>query len=879
MGARRDGGRRRHATAGALAQAFSVLVDRVDVRQRVLHGSRERGEDGVGRIREAIVDPQAVATHQSRPSQVGEMARGLRLRNLEALVNVADTHFAAQQQSEDTQPGAILDHCMWTAVVAVLIAAAQFGQSSSGELRIAVRDSSGLPVQCPVTLTSEANEVSQQLETATDGRSIAKRLPFGRYRIAISQPGFASYEALVDINSALPKEYPVTLTPAPLQAQVTVRAEDTLLDTHQSSAVNRVGAETLQQRITTLPGRALADVVNTEPGWLLEANGILHPRGSEYQVQYVVDGLPITDNRSPSFAPELDADAIHSMSILTGGYPAEYGRKLGGVIEVVTTANPRHGWHGSAVASAGSFATAHAGGNAQYGWSRTLLGISGSAAQTNRYLDPPVEENFTNTGTGANTAIQFERELSDTDRIGAVVRHGQSRFLVPNERVQEEVGQRQERRSRDTTAQFSYQRVFSSAVVAEVRTMVRSVRADLSSNEFSTPIAAFQDRGFRETYVKGTVAGHAGSHEWKAGLDADFGSLREAFSYSITDPTDFDPSVPPEFSFADRGNDREQAAFVQDHVRLGAWTFNAGLRWDHYRLRVGQQAVSPRLGVAWSWPRADLVLRASYDRTFQTPAIENLLLASSPTLERLNDDVVRLPVRPSFGHFFEAGVSKRLFSVARVDVTQYSRRMDDFADDNVLLNTGVSFPIAFDRAEIRGTEIKLEVPRWRSWSGFVTYSHMHGTGFLPITGGLLLGDEAESALTSPESFPISQDQRHTLRGRVAYQLSRRAWVAMAASYGSGLPVEFDGNASQALAQYGPRIVGQVDFDEGRVRPAASIDAAFSALLFKTDRQQLRVQANVVNLTGRLNVINFAGLFSGTALAAPRSFGIRLQFDF
>src|SRR5262249_18570996 len=243
---------------------------------------------------------------------------------------------------------------MGTSVVALLIAAAQFGQSSMGELRVSVHDSSGLPVQCHLTLVSEANDLSQQLDTAPDGLSVAKRLTFGRYRIGIQQPGFASYEALVEINSAVPKEYSVTLTPAAVQAQVTVRAGDTLLDTHHASAVNRVGAETLQERITTLPGRSLSDVVNTQPGWLLEANGILHPRGSEYQVQYVVDGLPITDNRSPSFAPELDADDVHSMIILTGGYPAEYGRKLGGVIEVVTAANPRQGLHGSATASAGS---------------------------------------------------------------------------------------------------------------------------------------------------------------------------------------------------------------------------------------------------------------------------------------------------------------------------------------------------------------------------------------------------------------------------------------------------------------------------------------------------------------------------------------------
>src|SRR5262245_23371782 len=656
---------------------------------------------------------------------------------------------------------------MWTFAIALFVAMGQFGQSATGELRIVVRGSGGLAVRCRVTLVSGANDVSQQLDTDTDGRSVAKRLPFGRYRLAINQPGFAQYDGPVEIDSALPRQVGITLTPAPIQAQVTVRADDTLLDPHQTSAINRVGAETLQQRITTLPGRSLADVVNTEPGWLLEANGILHPRGSEYQVQYVVDGLPVTDNRSPSFAPELDADEVHSMSILTGGYPAEYGRKLGGVIEVVTAANPRAGVHGSAGASVGSFATASGGGAVQYGWSRTLMGISGSAAHTDRYLDPPVEENFTNTGTGSSVALQFEREFSDTDRLGVVIRHGQSSFLVPNERVQEDAGQRQDRNSHDTTGVFSYQRVVSASVVADVRAMVRSVGAGLSSNVASTPIAAFQDRGFSETYVKGTVAGHVGPHEWKAGVDANFGSVREAFSYALTDPSRFDPSTPPTFSFSGQGTDREQAAFVQDRLRLGAWTINAGLRWDHYSLLVREQAVSPRLGVAWAWPRADLVFRASYDRAFQTPAIETLLLASSPTLDSLDATVVRLPVRPSLGHFFEAGLSKRLLSVARVDLTQYVRRMNTFADDDLLLNTGVSFPIAFDRAEIHGTELKLDIPRWGAWSEFPTTSNSPGTESPPPPVGLRLVNTAAPPLTPTPPSPFPKNHRITTPERFA----------------------------------------------------------------------------------------------------------------
>src|SRR6266404_16489 len=62
-------------------------------------------------------------------------------------------------------------------------------------------------------------------------------------------------------------------------------------------------------------GRSFIDLVNQQPGWLLEANGVLHPRGSEYQVQYVVDGIPLYDNRSPAFAQSLGADEFESMTV------------------------------------------------------------------------------------------------------------------------------------------------------------------------------------------------------------------------------------------------------------------------------------------------------------------------------------------------------------------------------------------------------------------------------------------------------------------------------------------------------------------------------------------------------------------------------------
>ncbi len=765
-------------------------------------------------------------------------------------------------------------------VVALLLAVGQFGQSSTGELRVTVTDSSGLPLPGSVEVVSAANEFHQRIETDAAGVVIVRRLPFGSYRVAVARDGFASVSRLVEIRSALPAEYHVTMSLATVQAQITVSADNTLLDSHEATSVHRIGAETLERRTTALSGRALPDIVNTQPGWLLEANGILHPRGSEYQTQYVVDGLPMTDNRSPVFAPEFGADDAHAMTIRTGGYPAEYGRKLGGVIEIVTAPDARRGFGGSVSASLGSFHTGSGAAVVEHGGEKSTLSVTVASAGTDRYLDPPVEENYTNHGLTTNGSLRYERDLSASSRFGVILRHGNARFLVPNEHMQQDAGQRQDRSSAETAAQFSAQRMFSPNLVGDVRAMVRDVSAQFWSNTASTPIVASQNRGFREFYVKGAVSAHAGAHELKAGADVSLGHVREDFSYRITDPRAFDDPTPGVFSLAGRHADQEQALFIQDQMRMGVWTVNAGLRWDRYALAVRDNAFSPRLAAAWSWPAADMVLRASYDRAFQTPAIENLLIASSDSVEQLGSHVVRLPVPPSRGDFYEAGLSKALAGHMRLDVALFKRRMTDVADDDLLLNTGVSFPIAFHRAEINGAEIKLELQRWKGLSGSIGYSHLHGVGELPVTGGLFVGEEATTRLASTERFPVTQDQRHTLRGRAGYQFSSSGWIALAGSYGSGLPFEdFDDTPEEAVEQFGQRVVDRVNFETRRVRPSASLDASAGIVLTKSPKRALRLQAEVRNLTNRLDVINFAGLFSGTALAAPRSVAIRLRADF
>jgi TonB-dependent receptor-like protein/carboxypeptidase family protein len=754
------------------------------------------------------------------------------------------------------------------------------GQLASGELRLVVTDASGLPVRAMGTLASDASQTTRAFDTDAAGRFVFDRLPAGIYFLTVTSAGFATRTETIDVRGGAPRELHVTLSIAPLTASVTVTPPATLVDPHDVGVVYNVGSQQAREQQSLVPGRELLDLVNLQPGWLMESNGVLHPRGSEYQTLVVVDGVPMDDNRSPAFAPELPDGAVEAVSVITGTFPAEYGRKLGGVVDVTTGRDIREGLHVSLESGVGSFAAETLFGSAAYGRRRQSLTVNAGASRTDRYLDAPTEANAANHGRLASVGVAFDDQATDRDRIRLAWRQSDAAFQAPNDVIQEAAGQRQDRHSREQAAQAAWSRVVSSQAMLEVRGAFADLAADFASNAASTPIVVAQQRGFRRGYAKASLAAHAGRHELKVGGDVARAPVHEALQYDITDRSFFGPATPSTFAFAERGVETDAALFAQDAFRFGGVTASAGLRWDRYSLLVHDTAFSPRLAVAWASPDAAVVLRASFDRAFQTPAIENLLLASSPAVDRLNRRVLRLPVPTSRGNFLEGGISAAIARTARLDATLYRRGFSDFADDDVFMNTGVSFPIAFRAAAIRGADVKLSVPSWHRLSGFAGYSYLIGRAELPVTGGLFLGSEAITVLQE-DRVPITQDQRHTARARARYQIAPRAWTAVVVRYGSGLPVQLDDDdtADDLVAHYGRAVVDRVDFDERRVRPTLSIDVGVGVELWRRERRRIDLRGEIVNATNRLNVVNFAGIFSGTAIAPPRAATVRARVEF
>jgi hypothetical protein len=788
-----------------------------------------------------------------------------------------------------------------------LISMPLFSQSNSGELRLKVTDPSGRGVKTTVQIVSSGNQYRNALATNDQGDLDVQRLPYGIYQLQIERTGFAAKSQTVEVRSSLPTGLKIQLQLSPVNETVNVNASDTLIDPDDAGSVNQIGTEFIQSRLGSIPGRDLQDLVNTQPGWLYEGNAVLHPRGSEYQTQFVVDGIPLTDNRSPSFGPEIEGDDVQSMSIYTAGIPAEYGRKMGGVVEVNTQQDSDPGFHGQVSLFGGSFDSAGAFAKAQYTWGKNTLGASCDGSRTDHYLNPVVPQNYSNTGTIGDFSIDYRRELSASDRLSVSVRHEVARYDIPNELMQQAAGQRQNADNMETMGIASFQHTFSGNALAEMHGMVRDNSNDFYSNPASIPVYVEQHNAFREGYFRGSFTYSHGRQELKAGVETDNMFLHENTCYTVTQDNDDSDAIParsgspyamdsgifgascaavadddnPAFIFQGQRPDLEQAGFIQDLIRLHNWTISAGLRWDHYQLVLNDQSLQPRFSISRYFSSANTVLHFSYDRVFQTPSFENILLSSSTQVESIDPtDFLRLPVKPSKGDYYEGGLSTLFGRHLKLDANYFRRFVNDYADDDQIDSTSISFPISFRKSIIYGAEGKITVPEWRRFSGFASYSYEVGNVWNPVTGGLFLGDDADAAASALTGhFPDSQDQRHTVRGRTRYQVTPRLWVAGGVQYDTGLPFDFDGDQSEALAQYGSQIIDRINFDRGRILPSFQVNASAGADLYRSDRVNMRIQADGQNLTDVLDVIDFGGLFSGNAIGPSRSFSLRLATYF
>jgi outer membrane receptor protein involved in Fe transport len=793
-------------------------------------------------------------------------------------------------------------------VLAIILLAVPLvlGQARIGTIQGTVKDPTGALVpKAKITVTQPVTGYKQTTESDEQGAFKLVNVPFNTYKLRAEAPGFQPTEQTVDLESSIPLTQDFSLSLEETTAAITVTTGgEAMLETDRTSSDTDISQTILERPLGAAPSRAIESIVASTPGFVTDDNGRMHPRGSESQVQYVVDGVPVTDNLSAIFSTSLDARTLRTVEVLTGGIPAEFGDKLAGVINVNTRSGLEGPTQGGISFSGGSFSTGEVAADfsthtQKFGF---LTNLSTSTSQ--RYLDPPTLDNFHNFGRTGKAFFRLDYQFDPTNSLKSVFTFGGSNFQVPNKGFQELSGQHQRQQLRDNSQNITYQHIFSPNTVAQFSFFHRQGNAKLLSTPAATPVVADQDRTLQNYGGLASLSLTRGSHNIKVGGQVTITPIDEHFSFYPTVPfndlvdedgntvpnpvNSFDALHPFVFDTSETG--RTLSGYIQDRFTVFKnLTLDLGLRYDHYKLLVSDQALSPRLAVAYYIPKTKTTLRASYNRLFQPPPAENLLLANSAEAAAISPIAVLQgfttvePILPDKQHAFEAGAQQLLSNYFRLNLTVYQKRIKNFSDKDQFFETGVIFPIAISEGRVTGEELRLESTEIKGFRTFVSYANARAFGVTPINGGLFLGEDPSDLLVAGLKFANDHDQRNEVHFQVNYNHHPSGLYAIFnGRYDSGVPTDVEPGTTPAdfvASGFDPRLYNEIDFQRGRVRPRTILDLSVGADLLRNERVSMNIQFDIQNITNELFLYNFESVFSGTHVGFPRLFSGRLSLRF
>ena len=221
---------------------------------------------------------------------------------------------------------------------ALAIAAPGFG-ATTGTLFGIVSDADGKPLPgVTVTLASPALQGSRVVTTNAAGEYKAPLLPPGSYRAEFSLAGFESLSR-EDIVVSLEQttRVNVTLSLTKVSESVTVSADKVVVDPTRTGIQQNFQEDYLKYASVGQAGRQYQSVMSQAAGVYDGGSGNPNVLGANLgQNVFLIDNLNTTDAVTHTFTANIGFDAIQEVAVQTGGYEAEFGKAVGGIMNVIT---------------------------------------------------------------------------------------------------------------------------------------------------------------------------------------------------------------------------------------------------------------------------------------------------------------------------------------------------------------------------------------------------------------------------------------------------------------------------------------------------------------------------------------------------------------
>ena len=513
------------------------------------------------------------------------------------------------------------------------------------------------------------------------------------------------------------------------------------------------------------------------PGVVSDSNGFFHPIGDHAQTQFSIDNQPVTDQQSRMYSNQISPDAVQSMEVITGVAPAEYGDKSSLVVHIVTRSGLDQPKPTGRVGHVRIVQQPVVRRNVGGGSHKIGNFVSVSGLRDRSFSRSAGVRGAPRSWLSESLFNRLDAHPAPTDTFHLNVLGARSSFDVPNTFDQSDLGQDQHQKLTTFNVAPGYSRIIGATTVFSANGFVRGDH--LTYTPSADPLAdqpgtVSQDRKLTNFGFKADVAHTTGAHNLKFGGTISATKLDERFTIGFTDPEfnppdspDFDPNLAPfdltrggsPLGYAQKATIKQQAAYVQDDIKVGNANFKVGVRLDHYDGLTTATELQPRLGASYAFLRSNTIVRASYGRTLETPYNENLLLSSGVGLNGVFGEGQLL--EPGTRNQGEFGIQQGLGSWVVADFGYFIKRTNNAYDFGVLFDTPIVFPISWDHSRIDGFTSRINLVEHHGFSAFVVMAHTSAIFSPPGNGGILVepGDA---------DFRIDHDQKFNSTANFQY---------------------------------------------------------------------------------------------------------------
>jgi len=177
---------------------------------------------------------------------------------------------------------------------------------------------------------------AQGAVTKNDGSFAIDLVPAGPQTIQVTYLGYVTErrEIIVSPEAAVTLSFRLKETVAKQEKEILVTGERPLVEVEKASSTRSYNQEELK-RLTVLP--TLDSVVEQAPG-VTRDNNEIHIRGGRAdETLFIIDGVEMRDVLTGvSKGENISSRSIAEVNIITGGFDAQYGNAMSGVIEAKT---------------------------------------------------------------------------------------------------------------------------------------------------------------------------------------------------------------------------------------------------------------------------------------------------------------------------------------------------------------------------------------------------------------------------------------------------------------------------------------------------------------------------------------------------------------